>query len=207
MGLDDRDYMRERYRAREAQESRKTSPFRQPSTIDFVTGERSPMKGLLFVGFVIAAIAGALSYSSREPGPPQPMPENGTVFLYRPASPGTPQAPFKLVANQQDSSVSYVVKLTDWESGAPALEMFVRGGDAAEAMVPLGAYRVSIAQGTAWYGHHDLFGKRTLVTQGVEPSVFRQDGTNRTTGNTITLTPRMNGNYPIKQTGRSAFTG
>jgi hypothetical protein len=156
-------------------------------------------------GLFIAAAAAAVVFLYESPGEQQGLPENGTLTLERPLGTGERTAPFSVISSPDESEASHFVKLSDWDTEAPVASVFVRGGQTAKAELPFGNYRVTIAQGKTWYGPSHLFGNRTAITEGLFTSKLYQSGPNQTTGVTLTLAPRVAGNYPTRPVSRSSF--
>jgi DnaJ-domain-containing protein 1 len=119
---------------------------------------------------------------------PQPLPTNGSVLRY---GSGEPVAPLEIRTRGQDRH--YFVKVVDHVTGEPVATMFVRGGQTAEALVPLGSYRVKYATGETWYGEDYLFGPETSYSEAAERFDFVNNGY-QYSGYTLELFLQQNGN-------------
>lgn len=114
--------------------------------------------------------------------PVMQFPVSGTTSLYQQNS--DPEAKFIMIA-EHGKSDNCLVKLEDWNSGIPIIEIYVRANEQAETIVPMGEFRVRIACGENWYGRNEMFGKRTRITVGLKSLKFWQ-AENKTNGNVLT---------------------
>lgn len=89
--------------------------------------------------------------------------------------------------------LNYFLKLSDWTSNAPAVELFVRGGETVDVEIPFGTYRVRMAAGTTWYGEKTRFGPDTAYTQIDQPMTFAVEG-DRLVGHQLELSLVRDGN-------------
>jgi hypothetical protein len=122
-------------------------------------------------------------------GPVMQFPVSGTTSFYQQNS----NAIAKFTVNlEQGKSDNCLVKLEDWNSGIPIIEIYVRANQQAETNVPLGEFRVSIACGEYWYGRNEMFGKGTRITVGVK-SFWQTE--NKINGNILTLSKTPAGNF------------
>lgn len=101
-----------------------------------------------------------------------PFPETGDVQWYSPAIQPriarlTLRAPFR-------SAKSFVVRLSDWATGAPLALIPVRAGETAVTLVPLGRYRMTISKGSLWMGSARMFGVMGESREVVDPVEFYQ---------------------------------
>jgi hypothetical protein len=87
----------------------------------------------------------------------------------------------------------FFLKLSDWTTGAPALTLFVQGGDTIAVDIPFGTYRVSMASGRIWYGEKVRFGPDTEYSQLNEPMQFAVEG-DQLAGHRLELSLVRNGN-------------
>jgi hypothetical protein len=159
------------------------------------------------IGLVLISIVAAAAYLAYEdPGDALPLPKSGALTLSRPLKQGEASAPFSVVPDDSNLEANYFIKVSDWESKVPVATVFVRGGQPATVQLPLGTYRITIAQGETWYGPEQLFGNLTQIKEGVQPSIFYQSGARQTVGATLNLTPRFAGNYPMEPARRSSFS-
>lgn len=123
----------------------------------------------------------------------QPLPMSGVLQRFLPRryfdSPGGLPG-LKITAPPE---LNYVVKLTNWDSGAPVMTIFVRAGEIAEASVPFGTYRIRMAAGKTWYGEKVRFGPDTRYTQVDTSADFRIED-DRLVGHELLLALVRNGN-------------
>lgn len=122
---------------------------------------------------------------------PVAMPHTGDTRLFRQNAPGTVFAPLKLIGNREGKHC--LLRLEDWQTGVPALDVFVRNGEITETNVAIGVYRAKIACGSTWYGAQ-LFGPDAPMSQLAKPVQFIRNANGGTTGMQISLTQRMGGN-------------
>lgn len=129
--------------------------------------------------------------------PTQPLPSNGYSRSYR--SPSV--APFEI---RTSGSEHHFVKLVDKWSGNTVLYVFVRAGQTAEVLAPLGTYELRYASGTTWYGKAFLFGPQTSYSKSASGFVFSEqyDGYS---GHTVTLYKVRNGNLSTNQITAEKF--
>jgi hypothetical protein len=95
---------------------------------------------------------------------PIPMPPTGVLEAFPNSEPphlaDSVAAPLQIVNSKGDRN--YLIKLTDWQTHAVRMVIFVRSGDTATFDVPTGDYEIRYAQGQTWYGVSNLFGPETL---------------------------------------------
>ncbi len=120
--------------------------------------------------------------------PIQPLPANGAVQRY---GGGRALAPLEIRTRGYDRH--YFVKVTDWTTGAPVLTMFIRAGQSAETLVPLGTYRIRYATGETWYGEDFLFGPQTSYSEADQSFRFVDEGY-QYSGYTLELFLQQDGN-------------
>lgn len=161
-----------------------------------------PLVGLGILAISALAVYALYTHSV----PAQPLPETGVLFLRQPAVLPAASAPFSVASDRDNPSQNYFIKVSDWSTKIPVATFFVRGGEVAIAALPLGEYRVTVAQGKSWYGPQHLFGAGTVVNEGLTPSRLYQSGPRQTTGVTLTLTPKFAGNYPMRPAARSEIS-
>ena len=89
--------------------------------------------------------------------------------------------------------VSYMIKLTVWDTNDPVLTMFVRAGETAEVKVPFGNYRIKLASGRTWYGERIRFGPDTQYSQVDSVSEFKVEG-DMLVGHVLMLSKVKDGN-------------
>jgi hypothetical protein len=85
---------------------------------------------------------------------------------------------------------SYVLLLSDPETGADVLGAFIVGGRFFKVLVPPGTYRVRFASGVRWQGDDTMFGRRgeTKIIEMPESLTFEVRGLRTKAGHLIDLT-------------------
>jgi hypothetical protein len=210
MGLDNRDYMRNRNRSGSAK-----GPWRNGKLVVQPAPYSLLKKALvfsiaiivltwLFERFPQSEIASSLKSVFRPVMQTTLLPATGNVTLYQLGHSAPAVASFTVTAKPSHAAVSHLVKLVDISSGQPVLSVFVRSGETASIKVPLGSYKVNIATGEKWYGETKLFGKGMIVMQGKAPMDFYAEG-NSITGHTLTLDDVIDGNYPTRPLSADNF--
>lgn len=71
--------------------------------------------------------------------------------------------------------------------------MFIRAGQSAETLVPLGTYRIRYATGETWYGEDFLFGPQTSYSEADQSFRFMDEGY-QYSGYTLELFLQRHGN-------------
>lgn len=133
--------------------------------------------------------------------PTMQFPISGTTMLYQQNN--DPKAKFTL-ASEQGKTENCIVKLEDWKSGISVIELYVRAGEKAETNVPIGEFRARIACGENWYGRSEMFGKRTIITIGIQPLIFWQSK-NTIHGNVLNLSKTPAGNFKTTESYSGKF--
>lgn len=184
MGLADRDYMRDRkYRGSVRQE---IHGF--PNTTDHLR------KAAVEVAVVAGLTWVAVRYFDARHA--EPFPPTGQVRWFVPEPGPSEVAPLTIIA-PSDRNLNYAVKLADWRSGKMVALVPIRQGETANLKVPLGEYRISIAEGKNWQGTERLFGRSGEVRDAVAPMHFYSAEGQRH-GHTIHLAKRINGNMEMR---------
>ena len=209
MGLADRDYMRQRGKKRPVHTARfygKT--IGQSAIFSFLK------RVFIFIGIIVvltwvvdqAIKAPYSSWKSIFPSkaPAIALPETGNTTLYQLGLHSPAIAQFEVVSHPSHSENHHLVKLVDTASGRPVLSVFVRSGEIATMKVPLGTYKVNIAQGKDWQGETNLFGRNMLVKQGLTPLKFYAKQ-NSITGHILKLEDTVSGNYPTRPLSSDQF--
>lgn len=111
-------------------------------------------------------------------------------------------APFQVIT--PSGSKAYVVKLIDAKSGETAMSIFLEAGRTFETRAPLGTFDLRWASGENWHGDSRMFGPLTDYQEASMPLIFREDG-NGYMGNTIELTPAIDGNLQSERIWPSKF--
>lgn len=192
MGLDDRDYMRDRARQR-------AGHFRKPIDMEFnyTTGRweepkpkrasRRPTSKARTRGFrfltpwtmSIAAVALLLSYyyikTARELAghanrafyeQPQPFPQSGE-FKVRGAQARQATAHFAITAGDRNAVVELVRP-----DGTTVFMTFVRMNEMAGVLVPQGTWTLRLAVGETWYGEKYMFGYSGAFADSRRPIII-----------------------------------
>lgn len=136
------------------------------------------------------AVSGALSTIHE-----QPMPPNGAVRVFVKTK---RLAPFRI---EPEQGPHYLVKLVNYSTHSPVMDIFVRSGTPTEVKVPLGKCEVRYAYGDMWCGYKHRFGSQTNYSRAEECFDFRVDG-NTVRGYSITLYAVPGGN--LRTSGISA---
>lgn len=171
MGIDDRDYMRERYRGRVGQtrwndkRSRtEASWLDPPRLIHRRQGPTShtavrlvlPLLGALLI---LIPFYGDAQRHGWIPdfGPAQPFPESGSVTVAGDVVGLLERSHLTIVT----ADANAVVQLVDPDSNGHVLSIYVAGNDRVTLPVPAGTYRVRLIEGTRWHGPKRYFGGNT----------------------------------------------
>lgn len=209
MGLEDRDYMRERYRAR-AKDTRWNDRTGRVEGAWFDSANRGhdyrhgrftahgPRR--LWLGWLPFALSLLLTvipayYALKregwlpDPRPGLPFPASGSVTVDRRVDPKSATARLAVVT----ANANAVVQLFDAETGRHVISVYVRKNDQATVAVPPGDYRMKIAEGQRWHGPRDFFGTSTTYETVAQVMPFRTSA-----GNGINLNRRINGNLPTR---------
>lgn len=125
----------------------------------------------------------------------RPLPPTGVYRMY------TNQehiAPFSVTVGK---GPNFFVKLENYTTRAPVIEMFVRAGETFKVDVPLGTYRLKYGSGPQWYGFDTCFGDRSRgasYSTSDERLIFKitEDISGSwVEGNSVTLYEVLNGNF------------
>lgn len=217
MGIDDRDYMRERNRKPVIYNPKE---FRGGRTLckPPKKGDSSGVLKSISVWMVVALVFWLIfqHFESKKinnsnlsaitlpriGAAEQQFPESSSTIQYQQiTSPGAKLT----VLSEQGKAENCVIKLETWDSGIPVIELFVRAGERGETqLVPLGGYRTKIVCGERWYGRNEMFGKGSRVSIGTTPLQFWQSG-NTINGQTLTLTKRIDGNFKTNDSYYNQF--
>lgn len=210
MGIDDRDYMRERYRARSGATKWNDRAWRVEGTWfdpinrahDYQRGRfkgggppvRVRLRWLpLALSFLLAAIPAYHSLKRAgwlpDPRPAQPFPETGSVTVNSGIDPRSATARLAVVT----ANANAVVQLFDWRSDRHVISVYVRKNDQATVADPPGSYRMKVAEGQRWHGMKDFFGPSTTYETVAQVMTFTGFG-----GNGINLNRRPNGKLPTR---------
>ncbi|RVT38665.1 hypothetical protein [Sphingobium algorifonticola] len=206
MGLDDREYMRERYRARAKDnrwndraggiEGRWFDPVNRG--FDYQNGRfrgsRRPRGSILrWLPFALSLLLVAIPayHSLKREGwlpdtrPARAFPESGSVTISPFVSPKSASARLTVIT----SNANAVVQLFEPDSGRHILSLYVRKNERTTTAVPPGTYRMKIIEGQRWHGPTEFFGSSTTYETITELMSF-----SRLEGNGIDLNRRPDGN-------------
>ena len=206
MGIQDRDYYRDKFNKKVDQHDRSPrrpprSPNRRPPS-----GDKIPRSTITILCIFVVAISLHI-YNNRSKAHVQGQHKEITNIFKRVSTPKIPQlipptepllqekeppqngaykfyyppetyvAPLTLVA---DSLNHYVVKLID-ASKRPVLYIFVRANDTVKTKAPLGIYEIQWVSGKKWYGDEHLFGNSSSYKKGMQNLVFHEETTEKGT--------------------------
>ena len=134
----------------------------------------------------------------------QPSPPSGLISTSLPGSRFRSALGLPALRIHAPAGTNYFLRLSDWATGAPALAVFVQGGDTVNVDIPLGTYRVRMAAGTTWYGEKVRFGSKTAYSQIDQPLAFSVEG-DRLIGHALELSQVRNGNLRLSQISPDQF--
>jgi len=181
MGLDDRDYMRARYRKRQGIEDGPTIWNDKRARVEIGAGsswvgsnwQMSGVGRALLQAILVPVIALGGAYviyrtytsvmtSAFQRMIPVPFPESGTIFTTSATDLNRRQGMLRFRAPDRPN-YGYVVVLNDLATGKDVLGVYVAGGKKTATPVQIGTYRVRIAEGLTafWHGNDRLFSSTT----------------------------------------------
>lgn len=197
MGIDDRDYMRERDKSKDwsmgtrrvSQSSNGERQWFSKVVVWLVTflilftvfkkldnrGNHKPERASVAADFPITGEVRWFIATSDEPGRSGPL----TITGFR------------------DARSNVIVRLDNWDTRTLVAMIPIRGGETASIQVPLGRYRLMYSANPAWHGETQLFGD---VQETVEPLEFYRTGA-QVIGHTVDLNNRPDGNLKTKPAG------
>ena len=202
MGLADREYMRERTRAR-FRESTTWNDKRSRVELDPASGgfrcRTHPAQKWIFLISALAMLIPFYREAKREgwipdPQPALEFPQTGSVTVHKSVNPR--RATSSLLV--QAGGANAVVQLYDVATGLHVISVYVARERSARVSVPPGTYRVALVEGGKWHGRQRYFGASTTYDTVAEPMVFERD-----TGHGISLIRRPNGNLRTASNVRS----
>lgn len=129
-----------------------------------------------------------------------PYPENGEP-LYNYCDPSERVAPLTIETSGYNA---YCVKLVSQHNPNYYVAFFIRPGQTAKYLMPLGDFELRYASGDKWYGLQDLFGADTVYSKANDILSFTFDG-EYYNGHTITLYPVSNGNMSTETISEDDF--
>ncbi|WP_085811236.1 hypothetical protein [Sphingomonas sp. TZW2008] len=212
MGLDDRDYMRDRYRARSGAgptrwNDKKARVERgwfdeinrghdyQRGRFRGAVLKPHPAQGLiLLLSFVAMAIPAGLQLKragwllpDREPE--VAFPSNGSVAVAEDVDPSSATSTLGVQAGDANA----VVQLRRRSDDRHVISIFVHRNSEASIAVPPGTYRVALIEGQRWHGPTRYFGSSTTHELVADEMTFGPRS-----GHVITLVRRPDGNLPTR---------
>lgn len=166
-------------------------------------GRRSWVRaGLFWIGLG-AAVFGSITLYKREHAAELRFPKNAEAIYYQ--QDANRAIEFKVIGGTQNC----MVKLENWDTGAPLMAVFVQAHSEATTKVPAGKYRTKMACGSRWYGTTRLFGPETVVSTGVRPLLFTvltdRNGAETLNGHILNLHQKFDGNFHTNPGSRGAF--
>lgn len=190
MGLEDRDWFNAGRKARLEQHValRRQKSFppaqvrgRRPGgrtrwlmalTLLTIAAASAPWRGRGFEAGVSQAVVsrGILPATGYDPGP-WPFPPEGAE-LRRLLRMRGPSGPLTIVVPQRNQELHFAIRVHDWYSGAVVTTLYMRSNEVLTTDLPMGAYRLTFAEGVGWQGHERLFGPTSRITRGDQPVVI-----------------------------------
>lgn len=200
MGLDDRDYMRDRHRARARVGAASGGAWFAPGLRgqDYQRGRyRGSRPSLLRHARWLIPTLCLMTYvvpmyfdAKRGGWMPDltsgiPFPESGSVTV----ATGLSQKRVTSRLTVQTSDANAVVQLFDPDTDEHILSVYVAGNDHVVIPAPRGTYRMKIIEGRKWHGPQRYFGPNTQFETVVKLMTFSKQ-----MGNGIDLRRRIDGN-------------
>jgi hypothetical protein len=212
VGIEDRDWLypnpRRRFGERNPQASRRPAMARPGFLILVLAGvvagalltrDRSPIPQFpVSPPLIVGSQPGAGEF-----GTPWPFPSGGAEVRHVQRFSGL-YGPLTIVAPRGDAARHFAIRVRDWYDKTPVTTLYFRSGDAFEVDIPVGAYRLSFAEGNGWLGYDRLFGKNTIFTEGVQPVVIAP-GNGRVTGFRLVMELQPAGNFYYLPSSASFF--
>lgn len=209
MGLDDRDYMRERHGARRDVQWNDRKGRMEGAWFDPVNRGHDYQRGryrpgaprpggiVRWIPFVLSLLLAAIPayyglkregwFPDRRPG--LPFPATGSVTVNAGLSPKTATSRLIVIT----ANANAVVQLFHPVSGRHVISVYVGKNDRATVPVPPGTYRMKIVEGQRWHGPKEFFGASMTYETVVELVTFTP-----LHGNGIDLNRRPNGTRPTR---------
>lgn len=172
VGIQDRDYMRER--ARQARASERTQWSAGGSGRGWSLGGSGTLSRVLVFGMAIVLVFLAVKYLDAYRNR-VPFPATGDVHWY--VNDERPRvARLTLRARESSPDRYFAVMLEDWATRSPVAMIPVRAGESSVTLLPLGRYRMTTAKGSVWMGPDRRFGISGDSKVVVHPVEFYQRG-------------------------------
>lgn len=210
MGIDDRDYMRERQRARAGQtrwndragrvEGAWFDPVNrghdyQKARIRPRVRFRHSRRQLLIYGLsVLLTVIPLYGMAQRDGLIPDfragvPFPETGSVTISKAVARRSISSSLTIAASHANA----VVQLFDPASGRHLMSAYVAANHRVRVPVPEGTYRIKLIEGQKWHGNRTFFGPNTSFETVAELMTFERGGRRA-----IDLRRRPDGNMPTR---------
>lgn len=109
--------------------------------------------------------------------------------------------PFKIINSPDANTLLKLIRISD---GVEVISIFVRANEELEITVPIGKYKVKIANGQTWYGDAIRFGPNTGYAVLDSEFNFRMEG-NELLGHRVRLMKMKDGNLKQIQLNASEF--
>lgn len=119
--------------------------------------------------------------------PPQALPAHGEGRKYY----STGIAPLEIKTPYGPQH--HVIKVVQWDTKNPVIEVFAHAGQTVNLDLPLGTYELRYASGKAWYGWTYLFGPETTYNKADRIFTFSDNGY-QVSGYTVELILQPHGN-------------
>lgn len=191
MAIDEREYMKSRYRER--RHLRWNDSKGRVEYDEFGSSEgrksramaRAVIDPRLVLGVGAALAAGFAAWVSfRSAGTGSAFPASGSVTIARDVEPNSAKARLRIRAGRHDSVVQLLRP-----SGGHLMSIYIRHGDERIVPVPEGRFGLRVAYGTNWVGTDQLFGAETRYERARRDFVFTERQ-----GHYIELNRRIEGN-------------
>ncbi|MFD1103576.1 MULTISPECIES: hypothetical protein [Sphingobium] len=210
MGIDDRDYMRERHRARAGATNWNDRAGRvEGAWFDPVNRGRDGLKGrfragmgvrqsrrqLLIYGLSVLLTVIPLYGMAQRDGlipdlrPGVSFPETGSVTISKAIDRRSITSALTIVASHANA----VVQLFDPATERHLMSIYVAANHRIKVPVPEGTYRMKLVEGQKWHGTRKFFGPNTSFRTVADLMTFT-----RSSGQLINLRRRPDGNMPTR---------
>lgn len=197
MGIDDRDYMRERGRAKDWSMGTRRAGRSSNAPSQWLAKILVWLVIALVLFTVFKQFDTRLSHRSELASVATEFPPTGEVrWFIAPSNEPGGVAPLSITGSH-DAGTNVIVRLDNWDTRAPVAMIPIRGGETAHIQIPLGRYRLMYSANAAWHGEAKIFGD---VQEAVEPLEFYRTGA-QVMGHTVELNSRLNGNMKTKPVG------
>lgn len=186
MGIDDRDYMRDRYRFRQGPGGGKVSWNDSKSRCELPRGQHGMARAKPHPGvrihpaqkwiFLLCALPTAF-YAYRDMkrygwipdrADSLPFPSSGSVTVNDSVDPKTATSRIKVRA----AEANVVVQLFNRKTDAHVISVYVNRNEDVSVPVPPGTYRMKLIEGDKWHGTTTWFGPSTTYETVIRPMVF-----------------------------------